>query len=191
MFRFLTLTTLPTAHSGGGGRPGPQYGSRKHCRGVPLAQLSMGWTEFPSVSGDVNMCAKGKTKKAIKKKVWKTLAFYSSHLEIHIACLHIKGSEDSCNTGTCVASFDPVFPIFTEHRPCCLDTLRSILGNGVLQTISLGNSSNKNWQTFLHSISCFSHRSPLASLPSTVDADQPKHLHLVLSWTGSLKTASA
>ena len=57
--------------------------------------------------------------------------------------------------------------------------------------VSLGNSSNKNWQTFLHSISCFSHRSPLASLPSTVDADQPKHLHLVLSWTGSLKTASA
>ena len=73
--------------------------SRKHCRGVPLAQLSMGWTEFPSVSGDVNMCAKGKTKKAIKKKVWKTLAFYSSHLEIHIACLHIKGSEANGRLG--------------------------------------------------------------------------------------------
>ena len=152
----------------------------------------MGWTEFPSVPGDVNMCAKGKTKKAIKKKKsLKNSAFYSSQLEIHIAYLHIKGPEDSCDTGTCAASFDPVFPISTEHRPCCLDTLRSILGNSVLQTVSLGNSSTKNCQTFLHSISCFSHRSPLASLHSTVDSDQPKHLHLVLSWTGSLKAASA
>ena len=137
------------------------------------------------------MC-QGKNKKDYeKKKSLENSAFYSSHLKIHIAYLHIKGSEDSCNTGTCVASFDPVFPIFTEHRPCCLDTLRSILGNGVLQTVSLGNSSTKNWQTFFHSISCFSHRSPLASLPSTVDSDQPKHLHPALSWTGSLKTASA
>ena len=126
-----------------------------------------------------------------KKKSLENSAFYNSHLVIHIEYLHIKGSEDSCNTGTCVASFDPVFPIFTEHRPCCLDTLRSILGNGVPQTISSGNSSTKSCPTFLHSISCFSHRSPLASLPSAVGSDQPKHLHIVLSWTGSLKTASA
>lgn len=138
------------------------------------------------------MC-QGKNKKGYKKKKksLKNSAFYSSQLEIHIAYLHIKGPEDSCDTGTCAASFDPVFPISTEHRPCCLDTLRSILGNSVLQTVSLGNSSTKNCQTFLHSISCFSHRSPLASLHSTVDSDQPKHLHLVLSWTGSLKAASA
>lgn len=137
------------------------------------------------------MCQRKNKKGYKRKKSLENSAFYSSQLEIHIAYLHIKGPEDSCGTGTYAASFDPVFPIITEHRPCCPDTLRSILGNSVLGTISLGNSSTKNCQTFLHSISCFSHHSPLAGLPSTMDSDQPKHLHLVLSWTGSLKAASA
>lgn len=85
------------------------------------------------------MC-QGKNKRGRGQKSLENSAFNSSHVEIHIAYLHIKGAKDSCNKGTRMASFNPAFPIFIEHRPLCLDTLRSIPWSSVLQTVSLGNT---------------------------------------------------
>lgn len=89
------------------------------------------------------------------------------------------------------SSFDPGFPIFIGHTPCRLNTLRSSseqhsaegqLGNIALQKLSDSSLISTSWS---------SHCRPLACLPSAVDSDQPKHLNLVLSWTGSLKTVPA
>lgn len=105
------------------------------------------------------------------KNVWK-IAFNSSHLEIHIAhlyaisshCAFVKGAENSCNKGTCLTSFDLVFPIFIGHRPFLLG---SITWKSGLQNVSLENTALREWSdgTSLLFTSWFFHCSPPARSP--------------------------
>lgn len=71
---------------------------------------------------------KTKKEKWLERNSQKSLensAFNSSHLEIRVAYLQIKGAKNSCKKGTCLTSVEPVFSMFIEHRPFHLDTFRS------------------------------------------------------------------
>lgn len=177
---------------------------QKALQVLPLAQVSEGWTEFPklflfpklntvsqSVPGDVNKCVKAKIKGGGAKKVWKILLLIVLmwKFTLHVCILKV--------LRTPVVK-EPVWLHLIQYFPSLLTTDPSVLTHSeasyavVFCRLSAWETQGyKNCQRHpLHSTSCFSYCSLPACLPSAVDSDQPKHLNLVLSWTGSLKTAS-
>ena len=111
------------------------------------------------------------------------IAFNSSHLEIHIAylyaisshCTFVKGAENSRNKGTCLTSFDTVFPIFIGHRPFLLGSItrKSVLQNVSLENRVLGELSDGTCLLFTSWYSTAVHQ---PACLSPMDPDQPKHL---------------